>query len=124
MKIKKTFVHLIAGIMVLSSFAHIYSPELYDGMVPPFLPVGLSHILAFVVELAIGIALFVPRFRSLAGLAFMVLMLVFLPIHIWDATRENPVIGSRAVAYIRIGIQLFLILLGFFIFKTKRKKVF
>ena len=65
--------------MVFAAFGHILSPEFYAEMTPSFLPENISDILAFVVELAIRIGLFIPRFRSLSGLALMILMLIFLP---------------------------------------------
>jgi hypothetical protein len=42
-------------------------------------------------------------------LGIMILMIAFLPIHIIDIFRENPVIGSQVAALIRVPVQLLII---------------
>jgi uncharacterized membrane protein len=50
-------------------------------------------------------------------LGILAMMLVFLPLHIWDIFRENPAIGSHKVALIRLPIQFVLIAWAWFISK-------
>lgn len=50
-------------------------------------------------------------------------MIVFLPIHIWDVTKEIPAIGSKTAAGIRLGIQFLLIAAGWWIYKTSPEKI-
>jgi hypothetical protein len=37
-----------------------------------------------------------------AAVGIFLLMLIFLPIHIWDATKVKPAIGSKKIAFVRI----------------------
>ena len=46
-----------------------------------------------------------------ASLGIFILLILFLPIHIWDATTIKPAIGSKKLAYIRIPLQ-FLLMYG------------
>jgi len=43
-------------------------------------------------------------------------MMLFLPIHIWDFTKKQPVIGSKKLAFIRIPIQFLLMYLSYLIY--------
>ena len=68
-------------------------------------------------EAAIGIALIIPKYRKWGGLGFFLLMIGFLPIHVWDLFKETPAIGSMNAAIIRVLIQFVLIYLGWRIWK-------
>ena len=41
----------------------------------------------------VGVLLFIPKYRHWGGLGFCVLMLAFLPLHIWDLFKEQPAVG-------------------------------
>lgn len=106
-----------ALVLLGSAVMHIVRPDAYLAMIPPFIPAGLANLLAAISEGIVGIALLVPQLRRWGGLGFALLMLAFLPIHIWDMLRENPAIGSTGVAIGRTLIQLVLIYLGWLIWK-------
>lgn len=111
--------YLFALILLASAVGHIVKPEFYGQMIPSFLPETLVNILAAIAEVVVGLALIIPRFRNLGGLSFMLLMLAFLPVHIWDLTREEPAVGSHTAAAIRLLIQGLLIYAGYWIWKRK-----
>ena len=100
-----------AGIM------HIIKPKIFKYFTPPFLPLKLTNYLAGVVEFALGIGLFFLNTIEYAALGIFYLMIVFLPIHIWDATKIRPAIGSKTLAYIRIPFQ-FVLMYGAYIIYT------
>lgn len=106
-----------ALVLLGSAVMHIVRPDAYLAMIPHFIPAGLANLLAAISEGIVGIALLVPQLRRWGGLGFALLMLAFLPIHIWDMLRENPAIGSTGVAIGRTLIQLVLIYLGWLIWK-------
>jgi len=117
-----TGLSVLFGLILLAGAAgHIAAPEFYAGFIPEPIPHWLANGFAVVVEGAIGIGLFLPRLRARAGLAFAALMIGFLPLHLWDALKEAPAIGSHTAAYVRIVIQLLLIAGGVAIFKAKSK---
>ncbi|MFT4754233.1 MAG: putative membrane protein [Salibacteraceae bacterium] len=114
---KKNISIFLGVFMILGAIGHMASPELYTELIPNFIPELAAHILAIISETAIGIALIIPRFRKYGGLGFMFLMLAFLPIHIWDMLKEEPFIGTKTVASLRIAIQLVLIYAGGWLFR-------
>ena len=100
---------IVVGLFVLLLFAgaagHVLSPEFYAPMVPEPIPLWLANALSTVAEAAIGLALLVPSTRWLGAMAFVGLMVAFLPIHIWDLFREAPAVGSAGAAVVRLVFQ-------------------
>ena len=78
-------------------------------MIPELFPKGPTNFVAGLVELTLGIGVFLPRARSKATLGILFLMIAFLPLHVWDVFRDNPAIGSKALAYVRLPLQFVLI---------------
>lgn len=61
------------------------------------------------VELLLGILLLIPQYTKKAATGIIILMLLFLPIHIWDVFQETPAIGSKQAAMIRVPVQFLFI---------------
>ena len=114
---KKITSFILSIVLLLSSIAHILTPEIYNDLIPSFFPKYITNIITGIIEALIGIALLLNKFRSLGGLIFSILMILFLPIHVWDMMKENPFIGKTPIPEIRIVFQLFLIYTGWWIFK-------
>lgn len=108
---------LFGAIMILAGVNHFIKPEMYAPFIPDFLPNVTVNYLAGFTEVILGIGVFIPRFRSMATLGILVMMLVFLPLHIIDVFKENPAIGNHQVALIRLPIQFVLILWAWYIHK-------
>ncbi|WP_339840286.1 MauE/DoxX family redox-associated membrane protein [uncultured Maribacter sp.] len=115
-------IFILAFLMLAGAFNHLYTPETYKEFIPDFFPETLAHILSAIAEASVGIALLIPKYRKWGGLGFFLLMIAFLPIHIWDLTKDLPAIGSKLSAYIRIAIQFLFIAAGWWIYKTYRLK--
>jgi uncharacterized membrane protein len=120
--IKKILPYLLAALMLLGAYGHIANPDFYRPMTPAFIPLGFANWASVVVEAAIGIGLIIPSTRKLAAWGFFLLMIVFLPIHIWDLIQETPVVGSRQAAVIRLIVQLLLIYAGWYVQRTSEAK--
>ena len=114
---KKILAYFFAAILILSGVMHVVKPEAYAAMIPSFIPEIVANILAAIAEIVIGVMLIIPRYRRLGGLGFALLMVAFLPIHIWDLVRDDPAIGSFTGAVIRLIIQFGLIWAGWWIWK-------
>ncbi len=111
------------GIMMLAgAIGHIASPEFYIPMIPHFLPDVLANYLSAILEALVGILLFIPQYRKWGGLGFMLLMLGFLPIHIWDLFRIEPAIGPHPAPAIRLVFQFVLIFVGYWVYRAYREK--
>ncbi len=123
MKIFKIIVtYLLAFLMLSGAFNHVYSPESYSAFMPTFIPETIGNLLSAIAEAIIGIALLVPKYRKWGGLGFFALMVIFLPIHVWDLTKEVPALGSKMAAMIRLAVQFLLIAAGWWIYKTSPEK--
>ncbi|MFT6355213.1 MAG: putative membrane protein [Cryomorphaceae bacterium] len=115
MKIFKKVIGFVMAFMLIAGAAgHFFAPEAYVGFIPDFIPEKLANWSSGIVELGLGIAILVPKYRKKALLGTSVLMVLFLPFHVVDAFRENPVIGTKAVALLRVFIQFLLIYLPWF----------
>ncbi|MFK8055190.1 MAG: hypothetical protein AB8F78_03625 [Saprospiraceae bacterium] len=111
---KKIIGIIFALMMILSSIGHFVSPEMYFPMIPDFLPQAAVNIVAGLAELILGIGVFIHAYRTRALSGIFLLMIIFLPVHIWDAMKEVPAIGSKTMGYVRIGIQFVLIYLPWY----------
>lgn len=119
---KLIIVFLLAAMMLLGAFNHIYAPENYSAFIPDFISENIANILSTITEGTVGILVLIPKYRKWGGLGFSILMIAFLPIHVWDLTKEIPAIGSTMAAVIRLGIQFLLIAAGWWIYKSSNEK--
>ena len=101
---------LYAGIM------HFIKPQFFKHFIPDFLPKLAVNYLFGAIEIILGIALFFSQTVNKAAAGIFILMLLFLPIHIWDLTKERPAIGSKKLAIIRIPLQFLLLYLSYLIY--------
>ena len=106
--------------MIFGAVGHVVAPDMYAELIPVFIPAFVAHLLSTIAEAAIGVALFIPQFRKYGGFAFMALMIAFMPIHVWDMLKDEPFVGSQAIAAARIAIQLIMIYAGWWIYKKHK----
>ena len=114
---KKTTSIFIATAMILGAVGHFAYPEKYSALIPSFIPEFIAHLFAIIAEVAISFALIIPKFRKYGGLAFMILMIIFLPIHVWDILKEEPFIGTKTIALVRLAVQVVMIYAGWWLYK-------
>ena len=96
--------------MILAGATHFLRTRIYLRIVPEFFPLRILIIqLSGLIELLAGLGLLIPAFRSKAALVVLILMIGFLPLHIWDVFRERPAMGSKTNAWIRLVLQFLLI---------------
>lgn len=110
---------IIAVWMLLGGALHMIAPEAFFRIVPDGLPKLAVVYISGLVELAIGAAVLIPRTRAHAGLAFALLCAAFLPLHVWDFFRPDPIFDVPYAASIRILIQFGLIALGLWLWKRR-----
>ena len=95
---------------------HFKKPKFFNGFIPNFLPkLTVNYVFGFI-EFVLGIGLFLNQTTKNAALGIFVLMLLFLPIHIWDLTKKRPAIGSKKLAIIRIPLQFLLMYCAYLIY--------
>jgi len=101
---------LLSLFLIYAGVQHFLKPIFYEPFVPDFLPFKTIIVyLSGAVEIILGILLIIPKYTKMAATGIIILMLVFLPIHIWDVFSETPAIGSRQAALIRLPFQLLFI---------------
>jgi len=88
---------IVAGIimsvlLILGGITHFTHPEVSSGLIPDYLPKALVHVFIGILEIVLGIGVWIKRFRKLALTGITVLMILFLPLHIIDLYREAPVL--------------------------------
>ncbi len=113
-------------IFLVAATNHVVNPTIYNPMIPHFIPTLFAHIFAVLAEVLVAVLLLLPKTRKHGAAVFTVLMIIFLPLHIWDVFRVenhgNPLIKNMTVAVIRLVIQFFVIGLGIWMFKIKKEK--
>jgi uncharacterized membrane protein len=118
MKNAKSILTIAFGVFILfGGVVHFVKPEMYLPFIPDVLPKELVNIGAGIIEIIVGVCIFIPRFRSLGTLGILLMMVAFLPLHIIDIFKENPTIGSHQLALIRLPLQFILIAWAWFINK-------
>ena len=101
---------LLALFIGYAGIQHFLNPVFYEPFVPAFLPAKTMFVYASgAVELLLGILLLIPKYTKMAATGIIILMLLFLPIHIWDVFQETPAIGSKQAALIRLPVQFLFI---------------
>jgi len=99
-----------------AGFMHFKKPRFFNGFIPNFLPkLTVNYVFGFI-EFVLGVGLFLNQTTKNAAVGIFVLMLLFLPIHIWDLTKKRPVIGSKKLAIIRIPMQFALMYCAYLIY--------
>ncbi|MFK7849020.1 MAG: hypothetical protein AB8G77_27275 [Rhodothermales bacterium] len=113
-KAKKIIGYFLGVFLIAGAIGHIVNPDLSTGLIPEGLPVDLVHIVAALVEFVLGVGVFIPKYRTKALQGICILMILFLPLHIFDVFRENPVVGSLNAALFRLFMQFVLIYLPWY----------
>ena len=101
---------LLAIFMGYAGVQHFLKPNFFLPFVPDFLPLTMVMVyLSGVVEIVLGVLLLLPKFAKWGATGILGLMIIFLPIHIWDVFSDQPAIGSTEAAMIRLPIQFVII---------------
>jgi uncharacterized membrane protein len=107
--VKLLLLWTFAILMMAAGLNHIIFPKFYRTFIPNWLPLFTVNYAVGIIEFLIGLGLFFPQYRHGCALALLIMMLSFLPFHLLDVFKENPAIGSKLLAYIRLPLQFVLI---------------
>lgn len=110
---------LLAIFIVYAGIQHFIKPDFFNAFVPDFLIYKSTIIyVSGIIEIVLGVLLLIPKYTRVAASGILILMLLFLPIHIWDVITDTPAIGSHEAALIRLPMQFVLIALAYKFRKT------
>ena len=102
---------IFAVFFIYAGIMHFIKPAFFKHFIPNEFPKLTVNYIVGVIEFGLGLGLFFPQVVSYSAYGIFILLIVFLPIHVWDATKKRPAIGSKIFAYIRIPLQ-FLLMYG------------
>jgi uncharacterized membrane protein len=112
---KLILTYIMGAFMVYAGVNHFLKPAIYLPFISQSLPQMAIVYLSGIVEILLGVGVFIPKFRDISTKGIFILMLLFLPLHIRDVFVDNPAVGSHQIAIIRLPIQFVLIAWTWFI---------
>ena len=120
--IKRISKCIFAVAFVIAGVNHFLNHDFYLRMMPPFLPAPLSLVyLSGVIEIALGVLLLVPHFSRLAAYGLIALLIAVFPANIYMAANPHLFVEySPAALYLRLPLQLALIVWAFWFTKEDR----
>jgi uncharacterized membrane protein len=80
------------GLLVSAATAHFVVPEWFVAYYPSYLPLANEAVaISGVVEVLLAALLWMPRTRRLAWFAITVLMIVYVPVHVYVITHYDAI---------------------------------
>ena len=114
MNLKVASSYFLAVVFIVVGLVHFVSTDKMMLFMPQWMPMKHFGVIASgILEVILGIGLLIPRFRTMAAMGVLVLLVLYIPLHIIDLNRNIPVIGSKAIAWIRLPVQLIMILMAY-----------
>lgn len=81
---KRISLVILGGFYFLAGVNHFINPEFYLPLIPPFLPFPeVINYLSGSLESLLGLLLLIPGYRSIAARGIIILLILFIPSHIY-----------------------------------------
>lgn len=102
--------YLIGLLFVIAGANHFRKPKLYERIMPPYIPAkGSMVMLSGIAEMILGFMILSPGTQSLAAWGIILLLIVFIPIHIYMLQNEKAAMKlPKWVLIARIPLQFVL----------------
>ena len=82
--IKKLSRYFMAGFFIFAGINHFVNPEFYLPLIPPYIPYpDAVNLISGAAEVILGLGLFFQKTRRLSAIGIIILMLLFIPSHIF-----------------------------------------
>lgn len=103
--------YLMGIIFILTGLNHFRVPKIYERIIPPYIPSHKNMVmLSGVAEVFLGILLLIPSMQSFAAWAIILMMLLFLPVHIFMLQDKRAGSGlPKWLLILRIPLQFAII---------------
>lgn len=103
---KRVHRRVFGALFIAAGTLHFLVPSFYLRIMPPFLPAPLELVyLSGVLEILGGVGLFLPRFQRAAAWGLALLLLAFLPVHVF-MLLEPAAVGVEQVAPVLLWLRL------------------
>ena len=92
----------------LAGIAHFVNPDFFDAIVPPWLPLSERFwtYISGLAEIAVGIAVLVPKYRRIGGWTAFALFIAVYPANlymVWDWRDRTT--AEQVVSWVRLPFQ-------------------
>ncbi|UVW33818.1 DoxX family protein [SAR92 clade bacterium H455] len=105
--VKRFFLFLLSAFFTYAGFHHLLAPDFYVSIMPPWIPGHLALVyISGVFEIMGGIGVLIPRFRALAGIGLVALLIAVYPANLYMAFNPELFPDIPVVAlYVRLALQ-------------------
>ena len=106
--LKKGMLYLMIVFYVLGGYNHFYNPSFYIPLIPPYLSTWavVLNLIAGFFEIILGILLIPTQTRTWAGWGIVMMLIAFIPSHIYFIERGNFTLGSFTMSPLISWIRL------------------
>lgn len=113
---------VLAIAFVAAGVNHFLNPDVYVGIIPPWLPAPeLLNLISGAAEIAGGIGVLIPHTRRAAGIGLVLLLIAVFPANLHMALHDLPGIDiPKWILYARLSFQL--VLIAWVIYSCELKK--
>jgi uncharacterized membrane protein len=95
---KRISLYLQSGFYFFAGINHFINPNFYLPLIPDYLPLHeLINILSGIVEIILGILLFLPQTRKIASWGIAAMLVLFIPSHVHFIVIGHCVDGGLCV---------------------------
>lgn len=76
--------HLLVGFYLFAGVYHFINPEFYYGLIPDYLPYPVFiNYASGILEVVLAVGVAIPRYRTLSVKSLIVLLILFIPSHVY-----------------------------------------
>jgi uncharacterized membrane protein len=98
---------LLIAFYAFAGLYHFINPEFYHGLIPDYLPFPeLINYISGVLEIVLAVGVAIPKYRLIAVKGIIILLILFIPSHIYFITMgscvEDGLCVSPWVAWARL----------------------
>ena len=106
--LKKGMLYLMIVFYVLGGYNHFYNPSFYIPLIPPYLSTWavVLNLIAGFFEIILGILLIPRQTRKWAGWGIVMMLIAFIPSHIYFIERGYFTLGSFTMSPLISWIRL------------------
>jgi uncharacterized membrane protein len=100
MNLRKTSLIVIATFYFFAGINHFINPHFYYPLIPSYLPfpIFLNYASGFL-EVLSGVLFLIPQYRKIAAFGTLVLLILFMPSHIFFITKGGCMSASLCVPF-------------------------
>ncbi|MGY6522663.1 MAG: DoxX family protein [Mongoliitalea sp.] len=99
--------YALAGFFLVGGLNHFINPHFYLPLIPDYLPYPeFLNLVSGFLEIIAGLALVIPKFRKMGAWLVIILMVLFIPSHVYfiqiGSCVENGLCVPEWVAWVRL----------------------